>query len=355
MNAVAPSLVSIGFNSLVARAVAELSLNLAVDLPGTPQRIIEHHRDHVLIHDGTRSHHARLLPALTRSITNVAVGDWVLTHQDAHADWWLHARVPPYSELHRIAPDGARQVLVSNVDIAFLVMALDGDFNPRRLERYLALARSAGIHPVVVLTKADLCDEVDTQLDALAARLPASVDRHAVNATASETAERIAPYLGVGQTAVLLGSSGAGKSTLMNTLSGAVVQETAAVREDDSKGRHTTTSRVLRQLPAGACLIDTPGLRGLRLDIDAAALTGLFEDIDALASSCRFRDCAHENEPGCAVRAGVTADRLANYHKLRREIERDRASPLARRAEKARGKIMERAIRVHQRLNPGKK
>jgi ribosome biogenesis GTPase len=344
-------LVSIGFNQLVAQALARFTEANAVD---TLQRVVEHHGDHVLVHDGRAPRLARPLPAVARSAA-LAVGDWVLTHEDDHSDCWIQARLPPYTELSRITPDGSRQVLVSNVDVAFLVMALDGDFNPRRLERYLALVRSAGIHPVVLLTKADLCDDVEGRLQELASRLPPTVDRHALNATAADAVASLAPYLGAGQTVVLLGSSGTGKSTLMNTLSGNTLQKTAPVREDDSKGRHTTTSRLLRQLPGGACLIDTPGLRGLRLDIDATALAGLFEDIDALAAACKFRDCAHENEPGCAVRAGVAADRLANYHKLRREIERDRAGPLARRAEKALGKRMERAIRAHYALKPGKK
>lgn len=156
---------------------------------------------------------------------------------------------------------------------------------------------------------------------------------HAVDARAAATAIELAPYLGAGQTIVVLGSSGAGKSTLTNTLLGVHVQSTGAVRDDDSRGRHTTTSRSLHVLPAGGCIIDTPGLRGLRPDIDADELAASFEDIQALAEHCRFRDCSHQDEPECAVRAGVDADRLTNYQKMLREIRRDTLTPLQRRAQ----------------------
>jgi ribosome biogenesis GTPase len=141
---------------------------------------------------------------------------------------------------------------------------------------------------------------------------------------------------------VLLGSSGVGKSTLMNTLSGSVLQETGAVRESDGRGRHTTTRRQLRTLPGGGCLIDTPGLRGLRLALDESA----FEDVAALAAQCRFRDCQHEREPGCAVRESLSADRIANYHKLRREAARDTAGALERQTSRARVKLQHRALRA---------
>ena len=147
---------------------------------------------------------------------------------------------------------------------------------------------------------------------------------------------------------MLLGSSGAGKSTLTNTLTQSVTQGTGAVRASDSRGRHTTTGRQLRLLPGGGCLIDTPGLRGLRLDIDMLSLDASFDDISALAADCRFRDCAHDSEPGCAVRSGVAPDRLANYHKLCREVSRDRADPLARQTAKAEIKSRQRALRAMQ-------
>ena len=332
----------IGFNSLVARAQESLA-----STPGTLARVVEHSRASSLIHTGVESHGARSMPALARSAT-IVVGDWVITVSSSDGEWWICDLLTPYTQFHRIDPSGNRQALVSNVDSAFLVMGLDRDFNVRRLERYIALTKSAGALPVVVLTKADLCADVDMYLDLLAERLPSSIERHAVNATDPVAVGCLAVHLGPGQTAVLLGSSGAGKSTLTNTLTQSFTQETGAVRTSDSRGRHTTTSRQLRPLPWGGCLIDTPGLRGLRLDIDRLSLDAAFDDIAALAEGCRFRDCAHHNAPGCAVRASVAPDRLANYHKLCREISRDRADPLARQTAKAEIKVRQRALRALQ-------
>src|SRR3984885_2684807 len=332
----------IGFNSLVARAQESLA-----STAGTLARVVEHSRASSLIHTGVESHGARSMPGRARRAT-IVVGDWVITVSGSDDEWWICDVLTPYTQFHRIDPSGNRQALVSNVDSAFLVMGLDGDFNVRRLERYIALTKSAGALAVVVLTKADLCTDVDMFLDSLAERLPPNIERHAVNATDPVAVGCLAAHLGPGQTAVLLGSSGAGKSTLTNTLTRSFSQETGAVRTSDSRGRHTTTSRQLCQLPWGGCLIDTPGLRGLRLDIDTLALDAAFDDIAALAQDCRFRDCAHHNEPGCAVRAGVTADRVANYHKLRREIARDRVDPLARQTAKAEIKMRQRALRAMQ-------
>jgi ribosome biogenesis GTPase len=332
----------IGFNILVAQARES-----TVDAAATLARVIEHSRSCSVIHTGAEARQARSMPALT-GVTQIVVGDWVLAASDAHGEWWISSRLTPYTEFQRIDPSGGRQALVTNVDSAFLVMGLDGDFNLRRLERYIALAKSAGVLPVVVLTKADLCTDVDLQMDSLARRLPPNIDRRAVNATDPATVECLAHYLGLGQTAVLLGSSGAGKSTLTNTLTQTFTQGVDVVRASDSRGRHTTTGRQLRLVPGGGCLIDTPGLRGLRLDIDKLSLDASFEDILVLAADCRFRDCAHRNEPACAVRANVTPDRLANYHKLCREVSRDRADPLARQTARAEMKSQQRALRAMQ-------
>ena len=266
-------LAQIGFNSLVAQARESLA-----DVPGILARVIHLSRSSSVIHTGAESYEARVMPPLSRTAPTV-VGDWVLATSDANGDWWISNRLTPYSKIHRIEPSGARQALVTNVDSAFLVMGLDGDFNLRRLERYIALARSAGALPVVVLTKADLCTDVDIRLDLLSERLPASIERYAVNATDCNTLKRLAPYVELGQTAVLLGSSGTGKSTLTNTLTRGFAQTTGAVRSSDSRGRHTTTGRHVHQIPGGGCLIDTPGLRGLRLDIDQVSLDDAFEDV----------------------------------------------------------------------------
>lgn len=340
-NSLPAPLVRIGFHSGIASACAALP---PADAPLA--RIVERHRGHCVVHTGETTLEARPLPALARDV-ELAVGDWVRLVRD-HDDWWLADCVPRVNSLQRIDPGGHRQLLVANVDVALLVMGLDHDWSPRRLERYLALAKSAGVLPVVVLTKADLCADVDARLDELAGRLPSSIDRRALVATDAAQVAGLLPYVGAGTTAVLLGSSGAGKSTLTNSLLGGALQATGAVRESDGRGRHTTTTRHLATLPTGGCVIDTPGLRGLRIDVDEAAVESLFEDVAALAALCRFRDCTHADEPGCAVRDAVPADRLANFHKLQREAARDRADPLARQAAKAEIKARHRALRAMQ-------
>ncbi|HYM48604.1 MAG TPA: ribosome small subunit-dependent GTPase A, partial [Burkholderiaceae bacterium] len=279
---------------------------------------------------------------------------WVLVQPDDHGALWVRARMPPLTRIVRRNSSGDRQSLVTNVDAAMLTMGLDGDFNPRRLERYLAMVKPAAIWPIVVLTKRDLCEDVDARLDALRDRLPRDIAVHAVDARAAAAAVELAPYLGAGQTIVVLGSSGAGKSTLTNTLLGAHVQSTGVVREDDSRGRHTTTSRSLHLLPMGGCVIDTPGLRGLRPDIDEDDLAASFEDIQTLAEQCRFRDCRHRDEPGCAVRAGVDNDRLANYQKMLREIRRETLTPLQRREQLSMWKIRHRAAEQRMKMKRGK-
>jgi ribosome biogenesis GTPase len=165
--------------------------------------------------------------------------------------------------------------------------------------------------------------------------------------------EALEPWLRPGRTVALLGSSGAGKSTLTNTLLGRPTQATGAVRADDSRGRHTTTARTLHRLPGGACLIDTPGLRGLRVDLDEADLAASFGDIAQLAEKCRFRDCRHVDEPGCAVRDGVPADRLRNYHKLVREVRREQMTALERRRQLSEWKSRVRAAEQRTRLKRG--
>ncbi len=299
-------------------------------------RVIEVHRETLQVHDGLQEASARVLPRLMRRLaeqdTAVAVGDWVVVLHDAHGQPWVHERIAPLSHIARRDADGRRHPVVSNVDTALLVMGLDDDFNPRRLERFLTLVQGQGVTPVVVLTKSDTVspDAVHDAIATLRARISAQVDVVAVNGMAPHTTRVLDAYLAPGQTVVLLGSSGAGKSTLTNALAGASLQDTGAVREHDSRGKHTTTSRSLHRLPGGACVIDTPGLRTLRPDADESTLAASFEDIVSLALQCRFRDCNHGDEPGCAVREGVPPDRLRNYQKLLREVRRDTMSVLER-------------------------
>ncbi|MEP7282191.1 MAG: ribosome small subunit-dependent GTPase A [Rubrivivax sp.] len=338
------------------------------DDAGAPflRRVTEVQRDALTLHDGEHEQPARLLPALSRAsaadgsgVDPVAVGDWVFAHCNRHREWWVQRRVPPLTLLARRLHDGrdkvTRTIIVSNVDTALLVMGLDHDFNLRRLERYLALVRLSGVAPLVVLTKADLCEPAfaERRLHEVCAILPPGVDALALDARGAEVGDALAPWLGRGQTLVVVGSSGAGKSTLTNALIGERRQDTGASRAADGRGRHTTTARSLHVLPGGACIIDTPGLRTLRLDADADALAGVFDDIARLASRCRFRDCGHGGEPGCAVREAAPPERLQNFQKLQREMRRDAMSALDRRAERSVWKVRSKASRARQRGERG--
>ncbi len=320
-----------------------------------PWRVVEVQRSHVLLHDGRAACSARLLPKVVRALLDhddaVAVGDWVLAAPDAQGDVWVHARVPPMNHIARRLHDGrdkvSRAVIVANVDTALLTMGLDADFNLRRLERYLALARLAAVEPLVVLTKADLCSSADSRLDAVRAMLPPLTQALAVNGLDEHTVRAaLLPWLQPARTLVLLGSSGAGKSTLTNALVGHATQDTGPVRAGDSRGRHTTTVRTLHRLPGGACVIDTPGLRTLRLDTDEAQLLAAFDEVATLAKACRFRDCRHESEPGCAVRDGVAPERLKTFRKLGREAARDSMTLLDRQREHALWRQRSRASRA---------
>ena len=341
----------IGLSLAMARAIALARQQTT----GAPLRVTEVHRETLRVHDGVTEFTTRVLPRLQRSLADdgdsLAVGDWVLAEPDRHGDWWAHLRITPQTQLARRDMHGMPQVFASNVDTALLVMGLDADFSPRRLERYLALVQGSGVAPVVVLSKADLCAaELEQRLQTLRTRLPAGLDIVAVNALDPAASTLLTPWLDAGQTLVLLGSSGAGKSTLTNTLLGAAVQDTGGVRQGDGRGRHTTTVRSLHQLPGGACVIDTPGVRTLRPATDVAGAG--FSDVMTLARACRFRDCRHNGEPGCAVRVGVEADRLANFHKLEREFKRDTMTALERREQlnvwKARGRASRARMREKQ-------
>lgn len=325
-------------------------------------RVTAVHRETLEVHDGVQAGQARAQARLTRELLEqgsaLAVGDWVLCHDDEHGQTRVTARVPPLTRIVRRDADGSRHAVVSNVDTALLVMGLDLDFNLPRLERYLALVGSSGVLPVVVLTKADIAEQGDpemvpSRLRALRQRIGQGVEVLALDARNPAAVSALQPYLGLGQTVVLLGSSGAGKSTLTNTLAGRVIQDTGAVREHDSRGKHTTTARSLHQLPSGACVIDTPGVRTLRPDVDADTLGQLFGDVAVLSGDCRFRDCQHVDEPGCAVRAHVPPERLRNFHKLLREARRDTLSALERQRQLAEWKARGRAGRQRLEMKRG--
>lgn len=257
--------------------------------------------------------------ALRRSLPPLAVGDWV-----AVADGAVEAILERSSLLRRGDPDHGEQLLAANVDLVVVVAGLDRPVRDGRLWRAATLAWDAGAVPIVVLTKADLVDDAAAVVAETAAANP-GVDVVAVSAARGEGLEAIESRMRPA-TSVLVGESGAGKSTLLNALAGAEVASTGAVRTGDHKGRHTTSARHLQLLPGGGAVIDSPGVRAVGLWAEPEAVDAAFADVDELAPGCHFRDCAHDAEPGCAVRAAVEAghlpaERLAAWAVLRREAE----------------------------------
>ena len=300
------SLPALGWSDAFAAQLTEADAALI------PVRLSSLHRDRV--QGWSAAGPLELLCPPSLSVADMAVGDWVL------ADGPRVGRVLTRSSLlqRRAAGTGTvAQLIAANVDTMFVVTSCNADFNEARLERYLVLAHSAGITPVVVLTKSDLAEAAPYV--ARAEGLSAGLAVVALNAKSGDLSV-LDPWCRMGQTVVLLGSSGVGKSTLANSLTGGAL-EVGEIREDDAKGRHTTTSRYLLALPAGGWLIDTPGVRELQLTDVADGIDVLFADLIDLAASCRFRDCKHGVEPGCAVQAAIAtgavdARRLESWRKL---------------------------------------
>jgi ribosome biogenesis GTPase len=294
-----------------------------------------------------------------------AVGDWVAVEiRDGEKSALIQEVLPRRSRFVRKSPGKKmeEQVIAANVDTALLVSALDGDFNPRRVERYLAQCWESGARPVLVLNKIDECTEPEARAAEIE-RVALGAAVYLLSAKTGQGVEELERILSPGQTFVMLGSSGVGKSTIANRLLGESRQEVQPVRDGDSRGRHTTTARQLFVLPGGALLMDTPGLRELQLWDAEEGLTEVFADIDSLAAQCRFGDCKHEAEPGCAVRAALNAGtldeaRLESRRKLLREHEflRRKVDPEARVEAKARFKHINREIRkVYRERNVGGK
>jgi ribosome biogenesis GTPase len=283
-----------------------------------------------------------------------AVGDWVaveLPIPPGAGPARIRAVLPRRSRFSRKVPGSraAEQVVAANLDTVLLLSGLDGDWNPRRIERYLAAAWTSGANPVVVLNKADRAENPEA-LELATAEVALGVPIHRVSARTGEGVETLAVYFPVGATVGLLGSSGVGKSTLVNRILGGEVQRTSEVREGDDRGRHTTTRRELFPTPWGGLVLDTPGMRELQLWDAGEGVEAAFSDVETLAQGCRFRDCRHQGEPGCAVGAAVAGgtldpERFASYRKLEREVEqlRARTDIQAREREKQRIKALSKA------------
>jgi len=294
------------------------------------------------------------LPTTVGATTQPVVGDWVLFERSSD-DAVIRRVLERRTQVARQTA-GRRttvQVIAANVDVVFVVTGLDGDFNLRRLERYLTLVHDSGARPVVLLTKASLCADIEDKLGA-ARSVSLDVDVHAIDVLAGIEAGVPASYLGRGITVALVGSSGAGKSTLLNHLLGEERMATAEVRGGDDRGRHTTSHRELFWLPTGGAIIDNPGMREIQLWLEGDGLERTFSDLDELAGGCRFSDCTHRHEPGCAVRAAVErgdldAARLDSFHRLRDEIEATerRRSPAEQRAHERRfAKVVKQAKKL---------
>jgi len=298
------------------------------------------------------SEHGELTARVTGSVRHnaesrsefPAVGDWVVIEpRPKEGEATIHAVLPRKSKFSRQAPGGRteEQVLAANIDTVFLVSGLDENFNVRRIERYVTLAWESGAGPVILLNKADVCDDVEARISEVESAV-FGVPLHTISATENQGLHVLRRYISKGKTVAFFGSSGVGKSTIINSLLGEERQKVNAISEAVGKGKHTTTHRELILFPDGGVVIDTPGMRGLHMWCDDNGVKRSFDDIEELARLCRFRDCRHGTEPGCAVRKALDegvleAKRYGNYLKLQKEVKF-----LARR-EDQRARLIERA------------
>ncbi len=298
-------------------------------LPGLPARVIAQHRERYEIVSPCGLAWARLKPGEYYAGGELfpTVGDYVRVKFIENGDSQILATLPRKTVFSRRDPGpvSREQAIAANFDTVFILQSLNGNFNPKRLERYLTLAWQSGATPVILLTKADLTADPAPFL-ARAKQLAPGVDAHVISVRSGYGLEGLAPYLQPGKTLVFLGSSGVGKSSLVNALAGEEIMATGSIREADGRGRHTTSHRQLIRLDSGALIIDTPGMRELGMWEAAEGLESAFSDVERFLGKCRFSDCRHEGEPGCAIRAAIAAGELdaarwESYRKLRAEAE----------------------------------